>query len=77
MNRMTRRMTKGRESNKMTEDRIPIKNFSSARALKEEIRKRIDAREGSNWSFSRIVSNGAVISLRFESKPKSNNEASY
>lgn len=70
MNKESKRILKKRQGDKMAEDRIPIKEFSTARALKEEIRKRILARESSEWAFARITTNGTAISLRFEPKLK-------
>lgn len=50
------------------EDQIVIKNFPTAGSLKQEIRQIINRREKANWSFSKLITKGAIISLVFEHK---------
>ena len=54
------------------EYQLVIKNFPTAGSLKQEIRKRIVNREKADWFFSKLITKGAVISLVFEHKLKTN-----
>ncbi len=54
-----------RKMKKIKEDKISINKFNSVTDLKDEIRRIIQIRKDSHWSFSNIQSKGSNISLTF------------
>ena len=54
-----------REENNCSEDLLPIGDYLSAEALKDEIRQRIQNRLRDNWNLCNISSQGGFISLSF------------
>jgi len=55
-----------RKMKKIKEDKISINKFNSVTDLKDEIRRIIQRRKDSHWSFSSIQSKGSNISLMFD-----------
>ncbi len=54
-----------KDENNFSEDLLPIGDYLSAEALKDEIRQRIQNRLRDNWNFCNISSQGGFISLSF------------